>query len=63
MRKFKHVMIALAIASITAVGCGGPNDDKGSMNNEQPGEEQQIDSSRMISSDSTNNTGTRSDGD
>lgn len=64
MKKFKQVVIAaLFISSFGLYSCGGPNNDKGSTDNEYSHEEQQVDSSKMIPRDSLNNTGTRSDGD
>ena len=62
MKKLKHIIVAILVGSCISFYSCGPNDDKGSMSDQYSGEEQQIDSSRMIAPDSLNNTGTRSDG-
>ena len=54
MEKFtKGSFTFLAAAVISLSSCGGPNDDQGGQDQNNAGGEGEVDSSRMIMSDST----------
>jgi hypothetical protein len=63
MKKFKQSLAALIIISSLSLYSCGPNDDEGTMDSKTNREEQQIDSSKMISRDSAVNTEHKTDSD